>query len=54
MLTVEECSDTVLFSEWCNQVSASRYFRKYIGYDNLLFFWKCLKFDGESINGIKH
>ena len=37
VLTVEECSDTVLFSEWSKQVLGGRRFRKYIGYGNLLF-----------------
>ena len=38
MLTVEECSDTVLFSEWSKEVLDGRQFPKYIGYDNVLFF----------------
>ena len=37
IFTLEECSDNVIFSEWSNQALDSRSFRKYIGYDNLLF-----------------
>ena len=53
MLTVEGCSDTVLFSELSNQVLDTRYFRKYISYDDLLFFGNVLKFNRDSINGLK-
>ena len=38
MLTVEGCSETVLFGEWSDQVWDSRKFWKYISYDDLLFF----------------
>ena len=37
MLNLEECSDNAIFSDWSNQVLDSPWFRKYIGYDNLLF-----------------
>ena len=37
MLTSELCSETVLFSEWSNQVFDSLQFRKYISSDDHLF-----------------
>ena len=38
MLTVLECSETVLFKEWSHQVFDSLYFRKYISYEDFIFF----------------
>ena len=54
MLTVEGCSEMALFRESSNKVFYSPYFGRYISYDNLFFFWKCLKLDQDSINGRKN
>ena len=40
MLTVEGCFETALNSEWLDQALGGRCFRKYISYDDLLFFEK--------------
>ena len=37
MLTVEECLETALNSEWRDQALDGCEFRKYISYDDLLF-----------------
>ena len=54
MLTVEGCFEMALNSEWRDQAFDGRLFQKNISYDNLVFFLKCSKFDGDSINGIKN
>ena len=38
MLTVEGCFETALNNEWRDQVLHGRSFRKYITYQDLLFF----------------
>ena len=38
MFTVKACSETALFREWSNQDFQSLQFRKFISYDNHLFF----------------
>ena len=38
MLTVEGCFETPLNSEWRDQALDCREYRKYISYDDLLFF----------------
>ena len=38
MLTVERCFETVLSNEWRDQALHCRLFRKYITYEDLLFF----------------
>ena len=38
MLTVEECFETPLNSEWREQALDGREFWKYISYDDLLYF----------------
>ena len=54
LVTVDACSNTALSGGWSNQLLESRQFSKYITDDLLVFVWKCLKFDGVSINGKKN
>ena len=53
MLTVDGSSETWLFREWSNEIFHNVSYRKKIGYDDLLFFRKCLKFNVDKINGTK-
>ena len=53
MLTVDGSSETWLFREWSNEIFHNVSYRKKIGYDDLLFFRKCLKFNVGKINGTK-
>ena len=52
-MTVEGYFERALNSEWCDQALDDHYVREHISYDDLVFFFKCSKFDGDARNGIR-
>ena len=54
VLLVKVSSERILFRYLSNHVFGTPKFRKYIGYDGHLFFWKCSKFNVDFINEQKN
>ena len=53
MLSLEGSNETRFFRDLSNHVFQSRYFRKYISYEDLFFFQKYLEFDIDFKNAKK-